>query len=146
MTGHERSGVSAGLTPGAYAWMVRGVPLSIAAAVVAVLTTSNVPLNLWAIRGTPAAVLAGCYAALLVVVAIRPLEVELHLIGGPLAVAVFLGRGGGFLELALARNDWSLVAAIAERVSMCVVIAAWHAYMTYLAGLAGVQRYRRRPA
>jgi len=103
----------------------RGFPLLVAVSWLAVWAFSTVPANLWVVKGTAAEVVIATYVAVTAATAVTPGTRALHYVGAPLAVLVYLGRGGGFFDLALdGRPD--LWGAVAERVVMAVAMTLWH--------------------
>lgn len=88
---------------------------------------SAVPPNLLVIRGPLASLTLIAYGLLLATLAIFPYRYpKLHAHGAALAVLVLAGRAGGFLELALQRGEWSLTAAILERLGFAAALFFWH--------------------
>ncbi len=88
---------------------------------------SRVAPNLLVISGGPASVIATLYAALLLALAIDPeLPPVAHKIGAALAVVVWMGRGGGFIERMLLEDRTDLIPAVGERAALCVLLVSWH--------------------
>ena len=102
------------------------IPVVVSVTLFVVVFTSEVPPNLYVLRGTAALVPYLIYATVMAWIAVRPNFLELHLVGGPLAVLVFLGRAGGFIELGIARETFELSGAVAERVLLCALLVSWH--------------------
>lgn len=114
-----------------FVW-VRGFALLSALALFAIELASDVPLNLLIIKGDIAGAIAVAYAFLLVFAAIAPERFPLiHQVGAPLAVLVWGGRAGGFVELALERSSWSLTGAVSERLIIAMMAVLWHQAMAY---------------
>lgn len=88
---------------------------------------SAVNINLWVIHGWPATAMIITYGSVLALLAAFPYRYNrLHAIGAALAVLVLVGRAGGFFELALERGEWSLTAAILERLGYATALLFWH--------------------
>ena len=107
-------------------WLRHVIPLTLAAALVAVVVFSRVALDLVIVDGTPADVVALAAAGLLVALAVRPGSVRLHMIAGPLVVGVLAARAIGFAELASERGTWDLTGAVLERIALLTVVGSWH--------------------
>lgn len=83
-------------------------------AVLAVLTTSAVSLDLWFVDGIAADILTGLYAGGLAASAVRPRMLALHLFTASAGTLFWAGRGQGFAEMVFdGRTD--LVGAVSER-------------------------------
>jgi len=94
---------------------------------ISVVIFSNVQLNLGVVSGRPAAGLALLYAGLMAYFVVKPSDGSiLHVYAGILGVFIFMGRAGGFLELAFDRGSWALTGAIMERVVLAVLVLRWH--------------------
>ncbi len=106
----------------------RSFPLLVAATIVTILFTSAVPPNLLVVSGRPAEAVMASYAMLLVAMASDRFDnVTLHKVGSVLAVFTFGGRGGGFIELSIARQTFELLGAVAERILLTCALVLWHA-------------------
>lgn len=104
----------------------RGWPAVTSAAVVTVLATSRVDLNLLLVAGLPATVLAVGYAVAMASLVGAPNNLTLHRVTFALSVLFWGGRAGGFLDLVVTHGRGDLWGAVAERASMFVAVATLH--------------------
>ena len=102
-------------------------PLFWAVTLLAIPIYSAVPPNLWIIEGDVA---YGCvigYGLVLTALGLFPDRYpRMHPVGAALAVLVMVGRAGGFVEVAILRGEWSLTAAVLERLSFAAALLFWH--------------------
>lgn len=110
--------------------MRRVFPVLVSFTIITILVFSAVPPNLLFVQGRPAEILMGSYALMLLGLTTNSFDdVALHKVGSVLAVLTFGGRGGGFIELSIARETFDLVGAVAERVLLTFALVMWHARM-----------------
>lgn len=110
-------------------WLERAFPALTAIVVIGILATSQVPPNLWAFAGRPAAAVMAFYTLPNFWLAINPDDIRAHYLAGGLAVFVWGGRAGGFVELVLSEPPrWDLLGAVGERILLLALVLAWHIY------------------
>jgi len=97
----------------------------LALAVAYLVGASKVPLDLWVVAGRWAQVAVVVWAAVLCGLIVHPMWVRGHIAAAGLAVIVFGGRGGGFLQAVLGGRP-DLWVAVGERVVMATAAVLWH--------------------
>ena len=98
----------------------------VAIAVGTVLVTSEVGVNLWFVSGPPAVMVGLAYMASLSGVTLRPNDIRLHQLAGPLGVTFWGGRGAAFAQLVIEQHRWDLLGAVAERGALAAALMTLH--------------------
>jgi len=134
-----------GNSPLMRAAVLRVLPLVVAATLGLVNVFSAVEPNLWIVSGNSARLFVWLYGIVLVASAAFPDDLTLHKVGAPLAVLVFAGRGGGFLQLVFDLDSNSLIGAVAERFMVAVLLVTWHLAMAARIGAEAQLAKTRAP-
>lgn len=101
-------------------------PAVAAGAVLTVLVSSNVPLNLWLLSGPAATALAVAYGAAMAAIAVKPDEINFHKAAFALAALFWGGRAAGFAEIVISQQRTDLAGAVAERVAILFGLGSLH--------------------
>jgi hypothetical protein len=96
-------------------------------ALIAVVTLSQVEIEVWFFQGIFAEALTLVYAGFCLFWAVFPHACRgLHPYMAVLAILISAGRIGGFVELAIDRGEWSLTGAVMERTFMGLCLLQLH--------------------
>ena len=106
--------------------LARTIPAVFCSVISAILIFSEVPPNLIIVDGTWAGHLLELYALVTFGLIFKPNVYGLHRIALALGIIAWGGRGGGFLELVIELGRYDLIAAVAERVLIVILVVYYH--------------------
>jgi hypothetical protein len=108
----------------------RVVPTLVAATALSLVLFSDVNLDLYFLSGPVAGILLLVYGAVALGLAFFPHIWMLHRIGFPLGIVAWIGRAGGFIDLAFGAADSDevllFIANATERILIVALLAFWH--------------------